>query len=85
MMTVYGLVVWVFARELMSIYLDNPETIEAGVTLIRIVSIAFPAVGAFLMLENIHMGVGLNKPTMFISVIHSLLFLTPILIQAQAL
>ena len=86
MMSVYGIFVWIFARELMCIYLENPDTIETGVTLIRIIAVAFPAVGAFLMLENIHMGVGLNKPTMVISVIHSwILQVLPIVIAINFL
>ena len=67
----YGLLVWLLAPVVMDIYLDNPETIATGVQLLRIISIAFPAIGAFLMLEQVHGGVGLNTPSMVVSIIHS--------------
>lgn len=83
-MSTYGLIVWLLAPELMAIFLDNPDTIATGVTLIRIVSLAFPAIGGFLAIEQIHMGVGLNQPTMVISVIHSwILQVIPIVVAIK--
>ena len=38
--------------------------------MLRIWAIGFPAFGAFIMLNQIHSGVGLNTPYMIIAVIH---------------
>jgi putative MATE family efflux protein len=70
-MTLAGLVVFVGARFIMGIFFDHPETMAYGVEILRIYAIGFPFLGAFLMMEMIHQGVGLNTPTMIFNVIHS--------------
>lgn len=70
-MAVYALVTILFARVIMGIFFDNAETIAHGVTLLRLFAIGFPFIGAYIMLEEIHLGVGLNTPAMVITVIHS--------------
>jgi len=62
-----GLIIVTFARSVLSLYFDNPETIQYGVTLMRIFAIGFPFIGAFLMMEQIYTGVGLNTPAMIVN------------------
>jgi Na+-driven multidrug efflux pump len=73
-MTVCALVAFVFARDLMALFFEAPETIQHGVVMLRIFASGFPFLGAFLMMEEIHIGVGLNTPTMVMSIIHAWVF-----------
>ena len=83
-MSIFGVLVFSFAPYIMRTFFTNMETVAQGVTLLRIIAIGFPTVGAFIMMEEVHMGVGLNTPTMIVSVIHSWGFqLLPILLLTQ--
>ncbi len=66
-----GLIVFVFAGDLIRIFFDNRETIEHGRRMLRIFAAGFPFIGVFIMLEEIHVGVGLNSPTMVFNIIHA--------------
>ena len=83
-MTVYGLVVFFGAKSIMGLFFESADTIDAGVTLLRIFAIGFPFYGAFIMLENVHSGVGLNMPVMVVNIIQSwLLQALPILVLVK--
>ncbi len=69
-LTVFGLLTYFFGEYYMSIFFDSPETIAIGKEMLQIWSFGFPAYGVFIMLEQIHSGVGHNKPFMVMSVIH---------------
>jgi Na+-driven multidrug efflux pump len=70
----------------MRIFFENEETIRQGKVLLQIVALGYPFYGAFIMLEQVHLGVGLNTPFMIISIVHSwLLQVVPALIVTQAL
>ncbi|MBD3403551.1 MATE family efflux transporter [candidate division GN15 bacterium] len=70
-MTVLGVLTLIFARYYMNLFFSSPETVAHGVELLRIWAIGFPFFGVFIMLENIHTGVGLNTPMMVFVSIHS--------------
>jgi len=63
-----GIIIAAAARLIMGLYFDSPETIDYGVTMLRIFAIGFPFIGAFIMLEEIYIGVGLNTPAMIINI-----------------
>lgn len=69
-MLFFGAIVFAFAEYFMGLFFDTPETIGYGVSILRIFSLAFPAVGVYIMIEEIHMGVGLNSPMMVFSMIN---------------
>lgn len=84
MMIAFGMLVYFGAGIIMKLFFDNPETISFGVEMLKIFSYCFPFFGAFIMIEEIHMGVGLNTPTMIVDIIHSWGFqVLPILILIQ--
>lgn len=66
-----GLVVFLFAHQIMELFFKAPETIAYGESMLRIFAIGFPFLGVFHMLNNIHAGVGLNSPTMAVNLIHA--------------
>jgi putative MATE family efflux protein len=70
-MVVIGAVTAVFAHECMDLFFEEPETIRYGVELLRIWALSLPFFGAFIMLEQIHSGVGLTTPSMVIVSLHS--------------
>lgn len=73
-MAAMGILTFVFAGAYMRVFFESEETVRHGVNILRITAISFPFFGAFLMLEQIHLGVGLNAPYMVFSIIHSWLF-----------
>ena len=70
-MLVFGLLTFIFARQIMGLFFDSVATIALGEVMLRIFAVGFPFIGAFIMIEEIHMGVGLNTPTMIMNIIHS--------------
>ncbi len=83
-MTFLGLVTFFFAESIMLLFFDSLDTIAFGVTMLKIFALCFPFMGLYLMIAEIHMGVGLNTPTMVVNVIHSWgLEVLPILVLTQ--
>lgn len=73
-----------FPEAIMGIFFQNPETIAIGATMLRILAFGWPFLGLFLMVEEIHAGVGMNMPGMVFNIIHSWgLEIVPILILTQ--
>lgn len=72
--TFIAIIVYIFASDIIGIFFDNPETIRYGRTMMRILAVSFPFLGLLIMLEGIHIGVGMNKPTMVFNIIHSWIF-----------
>jgi putative MATE family efflux protein len=75
-MLVFAVVIFFFAPGIMRLFFDDGDTIAHGVVLLKIFALGFPFIGAFIMMEEIHMGVGLNTPTMVMNVIYSWLLET---------
>jgi putative MATE family efflux protein len=83
-MAILAVLTAVFAPYYLSLFFDSEETVRHGVELLRIWSLSFPFFGVFIMLEQIHAGVGLNTPTMIFVTIHSwLLQVVPALVLTQ--
>jgi Na+-driven multidrug efflux pump len=70
-MAFLGVVILIFARQIMGIFFEHQETVQHGVTLLRIFALGFPFYGAWLMTEMVHTGVGFNTPVMIMSIVHS--------------
>jgi len=66
-MLTLGLIIASFARPIMGLYFNNPETIQYGVNLMRILAIGFPFMGVLIIVEEIYTGVGLNTPAMIVN------------------
>jgi len=71
LMTALGIVTFIFAREFAGLYFDDPQTINNTVTILRIFALVMPFEGVWITLESVYVGVGMNKPTMVISLIHA--------------
>ena len=63
-----GIIVFFLSKPIMSLYFSSPETVANGVALLRILVVAFPFMGAYIMLHEIYAGVGLNTPGMILNV-----------------
>jgi putative MATE family efflux protein len=85
-MVIMGLLTAVFAGEFMGLFFSEPDAIHYGVEILRIWALSLPFFGAFIMLEQIHSGVGLTTPTMVIVSFHSWgLQLLPVFVSTQLL
>jgi Na+-driven multidrug efflux pump len=70
-MVVFGAVTFAFAPELMGLFFESSRTIAVGALMLRVFALGFPFLGAFFMIEEIHMGVGLNTPSMIMNIINA--------------
>ncbi|RKX25662.1 MAG: hypothetical protein DRP47_09440 [Candidatus Zixiibacteriota bacterium] len=84
MMIAFGALIYLFCGWFMGLFFDNPETVAQGVAILRTFAFSFPFFGAFIMLEEIHMGVGLNTPVMIVTIIQGWgLQVLPVLLLTQ--
>ncbi|UCG62765.1 MAG: MATE family efflux transporter [Candidatus Zixiibacteriota bacterium] len=85
-MTAFGIFAFVFARDIMLVFFDDQDTLRYGVLMLRIFAVSFPFLGLYMMVAEIHVGVGLNSPAMVVNIIHSWLFeVVPIIFFTQIL
>ncbi|MEE8577228.1 MAG: MATE family efflux transporter, partial [candidate division Zixibacteria bacterium] len=70
-MSLMAIVSWLFARTYMGLFFDNEETVRLGVEILRIWAFGYIFYAVYIMIEDIHVGVGLNTPMMIITTIHS--------------
>lgn len=70
-MLLLGILVAALAPIIMNMFFESAETINAGITLLRIFAIGFPFIGAWIMVAAVHLGVGLNTPTMVVNIINA--------------
>jgi putative MATE family efflux protein len=83
-MAVYGLIVFVFAPQILGIFFQHQETIAHGVLIMRIFGLMLPFFGVMMMCEFVHTGVGLNTPSMVIYFINAwVLQVLPIFVMRQ--
>jgi putative MATE family efflux protein len=76
--------VFAFARPIVALFFQAPDTVASGAIMLRIFAFGFPFLGAYFIIEGIHTGVGLNTPAMVMSFIHAWLFeLAPIFVLTQ--
>ncbi len=77
-MSVLGIIVYVFARQFAELYFADPETIRQTVGVLRVFAFGFPIWGVWIMLEGLFGGVGMNKPTMIVSLIQAFVLQIPV-------
>jgi putative MATE family efflux protein len=83
-MAVFGLFVFVFASQVLGIFFSNPETVGHGVNLLRVIALCMPFMGALMMIEYVHTGVGLNTPAMVVNIINAwILQVAPIFVVRE--
>lgn len=74
-----GLISFTQSSNIIGLFFNNPETTAQGAIMLKIFAMGFPFIGVLIMLEQIHLGVGLNTPAMTINILHSwLLEVVPI-------
>lgn len=71
LMIFFGIVTFIFSGQLIRLFFESEETIRIGSIMLKIFAVGYPFYGIFFMVEEIHMGVGLNMPTMIMNIIHS--------------
>lgn len=71
LMSIYGLLTFFLGKYYFNLFFESQETIAVGAKMLKIWAIASPFFGIFIMLTQIHIGVGLNVPYMKIAFLHS--------------
>jgi len=71
LMIFFGAITFIFSSQLIRLFFESEETVRIGTIMLKIFAVGYPFFGIFFMVEEIHMGVGLNTPTMIINIIHS--------------
>jgi Na+-driven multidrug efflux pump len=85
-MLVFGVLNFILAEPVIRLFFESDDTVRYGVIMLRIFAVSFPFLGAFVMVSEIHVGVGLNTPAMVVSIVHSWLFeVLPIVLLTQIL
>jgi putative MATE family efflux protein len=71
MVTAMAAAVFVFARQITGLFFQEPEIIACGGAVLRILAASMPFLGLYVMIENVYTGVGENRPTMILNIIHA--------------
>ena len=66
-----GILSFIFARFIMSLFFDDPEIIAYGMTILRIAAVSLPFLAIHIMIENVYTGAGENRPAMIFNIIHA--------------
>jgi putative MATE family efflux protein len=83
-MTAFGFIIYILAHQVLGIFFANAETVAHGVSLLRIIALCMPFMGALMMIEYVHVGVGLNTPAMVVNIINAwILQVIPIFVIRQ--
>ena len=69
LMLAAGILLYIFAGPLMSIFTVNTEVIQTGTSLLKIVAFTEPMYGAYIVMDGIYVGLGRTKIPMFIELI----------------
>ena len=70
-MSFMALMTFAFARPITGLFFSQPEIQEYGTAVLRILALGLPFLGLYLMVENVYTGVGENRPTMVLNILHS--------------
>ncbi len=70
-MSMMALLTFVFARPITGLFFQEPDILAHGAAVLRIISLGLPFLGLYMMIENVYTGVGENRPTMVLNIIHS--------------
>lgn len=70
-MSALALLTFVFARPITGLFFREPDILAYGAAVLRILAVGLPFMGLYLMIENVYTGVGENRPTMVLNIIHS--------------
>lgn len=68
-MAITGAILFFFPETMMSIFINDPEVIKYGSSVLRIVAVSEPMFGALIILEGIFNGIGDTKTPVFISIL----------------
>ncbi|MEA1979814.1 MAG: MATE family efflux transporter [candidate division Zixibacteria bacterium] len=74
LMIFFGVISFIFSSQIIKLFFEAEETVRIGTIMLKIFAVGYPFLGMFFMVEEIHMGVGLNTPTMIMNIIHSWIF-----------
>ena len=77
-MSFLAVVTFAFAGQITGLFFNEPDILAYGTAVLRIIAVGLPFMGLYLMIENVYTGVGENRPTMVLNIIHSWILEIPL-------
>jgi putative MATE family efflux protein len=78
--TAIAAMIWLFGGGAIRLYLDNPEVVEYGQRIVRLVSWSMPFLGTLFILSTVFQSLGKAKQTMALSIARQGIVLIPLLV-----
>lgn len=77
LMTAYAAVIIAGAPLIVRMFFNDPQMVEPGVTILRIMALSLPLIGLHIASEEVFTGAGQNTPPAVLSIIHSWVMIVP--------
>ena len=78
-MLLFGLLLFVFAPQVVKLFFDEPELLVPGIYYLKMMAIGMPLVGLIIQAENVYTGVGMNVPPMIMGMTIDWLIIIPLM------
>lgn len=79
LMSVFAAVILVFAPQIVRIFFQQPEMLEPGKAILRIMAVSIPLIGLHIAAEEVFTGAGQNIPPMVLSIILAWMLVIPLM------
>jgi Na+-driven multidrug efflux pump len=82
-MIICGIIIFLSADKIVSIFSDNPNVIDFGTTYLKISALIFPAYPVFFISNGFFMAIKKSTYSMHLNLIRNVILLIPIIIAAK--
>jgi len=85
LMIIAGLIIFLSADKIVSIFSDNPNVISFGTTYLKISALIFPAYPVFFISNGFFMAIGKSNYSMYLNIIRNVILFIPTIIITKML
>jgi len=83
LMIISGLIIFISADKIVSIFSDNPSVISFGTTYLKISALIFPAYPIFFISNGFFMAIKKSSYSMYLNIIRNIILFIPTIIVAK--
>jgi len=83
LMIISGLIIFISADKIVSIFSDNPSVISFGTTYLKISALIFPAYPIFFISNGFFMAIKKSSYSMYLNIIRNVILFVPTIIVAM--
>jgi len=83
LMLISGLIIFISADKIVSIFSDNPSVISFGTTYLKISALIFPAYPIFFISNGFFMAIKKSSYSMYLNIIRNVILFVPVIIVAK--